>query len=325
MARVATKPARGTTSSASRKGAVQGSVRGTAKPAAGKKDAPDDEDIAALADEALELDHKEREQFAVSSVVYVSIVGRMSQATMKSKPGYIPGAKLGHIVTSGKENLGEDALVTVLGVYKLYGVYEQDRIEGGKKVQGRLKRYIMPDDAAQIRGLAQNAGLEVTNFDVTLPDGNIMRPMHWVHLYLHDRPDITNAVVSLRSTGNKIATEVVKIIQQCEVQHCTELRFLLSHREESNESGEWYVPNFELVEQRNFRVEDGQFLTVKGGFTKKEMYDVVKLSTDRRKDYASFRMVSKTEVLALFGSEPRRALPRGKEEYKDEPDEAVNF
>jgi hypothetical protein len=245
---------------------------------------------------------------------------------MKSKPGYIPGAKLGHIVTSTKENIGEDALVTVLGVYKLYGVYEPDRNEGGKNVQGKLKRYVMPDDAAQIRGLAQKAGLEVTNFDVTLPDGNIMRPMHWIHLYLHDRPDITNAVLSLRSTGNKVATEVVKLIQQAEAQHCTELRFLLSHREESNESGEWYVPNFELLDQRNFRVEDSQFLTVKGGFTKKELYDVVKLSTDRRKDYNGFRMVSKTEVQALFGAESRRALPRGNEEYEDDgEDEAVNF
>jgi hypothetical protein len=320
MARVATVAKKTGAVKPARRVPDRGKGKSAASTAGKKTAVKEEDDISSLAQEALDLDRQEREQFAVSNVVYVSIVGRMSQATMKSKPGYVPGAKLGDIITSTKENLGEETTVTVLGVYKLYGVYEPDRTEGGKKVQGKLKRYVMPDDAAQIRGLAQEAGLEVTNFDTTLPNGNTMRPMHWVHLYLHDKPEITNAVISLRSTGNKIATEIAKIIQQTEVQHSAEIRFSLSHREESNEAGEWYLPDFTLLDQRNFRVEDGQFLPVKGGFTKQELYAAIKLSSDRRKDYLANKTVGKTDVKALFGSAPRAALPAGDSAYEDEDD-----
>ena len=296
-------------------------AKGKAGPSGREKSKDQEEDFDALAREALELDQMERETFAVSNVVYVSIVGRMSQATMKSKPGYIPGAELGDIVTSLKDNFGAETEVTVLGVYKLHGIYEPDKMEGGKKTQGKLKRYVMPEDAVQLRGLAQQAGYEVTNFDVALPDGTIMRPMHWVHIYLHKKPEITNAIISLRSTSNKVAGEIIKLIRSAEAKHSAELRFLLSHREESNENGEWFVPEFTLLDQRNFRVEDGSFQVVKGGFSKKEMYDVIKLSTDRRKDYNACVMVSKTDVKSLFGSEPKRALPPGGVNYEDDDDE----
>jgi hypothetical protein len=281
-----------------------------------------DDDLDALAVEALELEHKEREQFQVSNVIYVSIVGRMSQATMKSKPGYIPGAKMGDIVTSTKEILGQEAVVTVLGIFKLYGEFEADtEDEKGKRRQGALKRYIMPDDAAQLRALSKEAGLPVDNFDTTLPNGHVIRPLHWIHLYLHDKPEIMNAVFSLRSSGNKVAFELSKLIQQSEVAHSVELRFILTHREESNEQGEWFVPEFTFDSQRNCKVEDGKFNTVKGGFARKELAEVLKLSTEQRRAYDQCKLVSSVDVKAIFGTAHAQRAIGAPAEYEDDEEE----
>jgi hypothetical protein len=314
---------------------VSGKERG--KPAAreklnaapGKKAAGDDGGLDALAAEALELEAKERDQFQVSRMTYVSIVGRMSQATMKSKEGYIPGAKIGDIVTSTKEILGESALVTVLGIFKVYGQFEPDTADPKtkKRTQGALKRYVMPDEAAQARGLAERAGLFADNFNVTLPNGHILRPMHWVYMYLHDLPEITNAVLTLRSTGNKVAAEVAKLIQQSGAAHSAELRFTLTHQEESNEQGEWYSPLFVPEDQRNMKVQDGKFAAVKGGLSKEEIVKIVRLSTEQRRAYNGCKLITRSDVLSLFEKGPRpAALPAGRAAYtEDGEDEAVSF
>jgi hypothetical protein len=314
---------------------VSGKTRG--KPAsreklnasAGKKTAASaDDELDALASEALELEAKERDQFQVNRMTYVSIVGRMSQATMKSKEGYIPGAAIGQIVTSTKEILGESTPVTVLGIFKVYGQFEPDTVDAKtkKRTQGALKRYVMPEEAVQVRGLAERAGLFADNFNVTLPNGHILRPMHWIYLYLHDLPDITNAILTLRSTGNKVAAEVAKCIQQSGAEHSTELRFTLTHQEESNEQGEWFSPLFVLEDQRNMKVQDGRFIPVKGGLSKEEIVKVVKLSTEQRRAYSECRLITRSDILSLFSPAPRKALPAGKTEYaEDEEDEAVSF
>jgi hypothetical protein len=281
-------------------------------------------DLDTLASEALGLEQKEREQFNVSNVTYVSIVGRMSQATMKSKSGYIPGASIGDIVTSTKEVLGQEVTVTVLGIFKLYGEFEADTVDPKtkKKIQGALKRYVMPNDAMQIKGIAKEVGLECDNFNISLPNGHSLRPMHWVYLYLHDRPDITNAIFSLRSTGNKVAFELAKMIQQSGVSHSVELRFTLTHREESNEQGEWYAADFIQLSQRNCTVRDGKFDTIRGGLTRQELADVLKLSNEQRKAYNDGAMVSSIDVKSLFGTgNAYKALPAGKDGYKDDDDE----
>ena len=285
-----------------------------------------EDDFSSIAKEALAAEAKEREQIVVSNVTYVSIVGRMSQATMKTKAGYVPGAKLGDVVTSSKLNLGASPEVTVLGIFKLYGQFEPDhQDEKGKNVLGALKRYIMPEDAAQIRGLAKDRGLFVDNFNVALPNGHIVRPMHWVYLYLHEAPEITNAVFSLRSTNNVVAYELSKIIQGS-VTHSAELRFKLGYRIGSNDKGEWYAPEFVCLDQRNFKIQDDEIQTVRGGLSKQEIMDMLKLSTEQRKAYNDSVLVTGVDVKALFGTQnPRRALPAGKVTYEEDDDEAVNF
>jgi hypothetical protein len=302
--------------------------RGKSVPETGKK-APAvnvDAELDALAAEALDLEAKERDQFHVSRMLYVSIVGRTSEATMKSKSGYIPGAKIGDLVTSTKEILGASIEVTVLGIFKIYGQFEPDTVDKkGGKIQGALKRYVMPEEAIQARALAQEAGYQVDNFSIPLPNGHTLRPMHWIYLYLHDLPEVDNAVFSLRSTGNKIAGELAKIIQSSDAQHIAELRFELTSREESNDKGEWSVPEFNVLDQRNFKVADGRFVPVRGGLAKADIAKLVKLSTDQRKAYNACDLISKSDVLSLFQG-PRKALPAGKgyEEDNDEG-EAVNF
>jgi hypothetical protein len=248
----------------------------------------------------------------------------MSQATMKSKPGYIPGAKMGDFVTSTKKNLGQEPVVTVLGIFKLYGEYEPDRVEDGQKVQGKMRRYVLPEDAVQIKAIAQNLGLPADNFNIAMPNGNTLRPMHWVYLYLHGEPEIENAVYTLRSTGNRIATALEKTIQQSGASHASELRFRMTAKEVSNENYEWYAPEFEMLPQRNFKIADGTVQAVKGGFSKEELAHALKLSNEQRKAYASGSLVSKIDIKALQAAQPRAAIADS--DYANElADDAVNF
>jgi hypothetical protein len=218
--------------------------------------------------------------------------------------------------------LGKSTDVTVLGIFKLYSICGPDTVDkNNNRTPGKLKRYVMPEDAVQIRDKSQAMGYPCDNFNTELPNGDVMRPIHWIYLYLHDAPDIDNAILSLRSGNNKVATAVSKTIQQSGASHSAELRFTLSAVEESNDKSEWFSPCFELQEQRNFKIEDGDVRTVKGGFSKTEIEETLRRSNEQRKAYTTSALVGSYSVASVFGSEPKKALAQPASKYEDEDDD----
>lgn len=288
-----------------------------------KSEAKKSTGLSSLVEDALGLESREREEFVVNKQAYVSVVGRMSHATMQSMPGYIEGAEMRDIVVSTtKTILGKSTDVTVLGIFKLYAIYDKDTVDkNNKKVQGKLKRYVMPEDGVQIRDKAQAMGCQFDNFNTELPNGDWLRPIHWIYLYLHDAPEIDNAIVSLSSGNNKIATAVSKAIQQSGAAHSAELRFTLSSAVAHNETSEWLVLTFEPQKQRNFIIENGDVIQVKGGFSTEEIEEVLRRSNEQRKAYTSCLLVGSYKATELFGAAPQKALTKQASKYADEGDD----
>jgi hypothetical protein len=177
----------------------------------------------------------------------------------------------------------------------------------------------MPDDAMQIplQGI----------FDRPLPNGNVLKPVHWVYVYLHDNPDIEDGMLAFRSTGNSVYAALEKLIKS-ESSICTELRFTVTKQAIKNETYKTtnYYPKFE-ISGRNFKMdENGKVLPVKGGLKADEIKEILKRSNKVQKDYAEMKLVAKkNNIQALIGSgQGRPALAAGKggkAAYPDDDDE----
>ena len=83
-------------------------------------------------------------------------------------------------------------------------------------------------------------------FNRELPNGNELRPVKWVMLYLPDFPELDKTVITFKSTGNKIAKEWAKDIENNGGVSC-QLIYELTAKGVSNDKGKWVEVQFENV------------------------------------------------------------------------------
>jgi hypothetical protein len=257
------------------------------------------DELSALAKRAKELEDVERAKTG-SQNSFITLVQGNSGVLLPDDPRHIKGVKLHDYVISAKKlRLGPVLDITVLGMFKLY----EERAKKDKDNEmAATVGFWMPDDAANVpigKG-------EI--FARPLPSGNILMPVHWVYVYLHDFPDIDDGLIAFRSTGNRVYTALEKLIK-AESSLCTELRFKVGKQPIKNDTYNTtnYYPDFILQKERNFVCQDDRVVPIKGGLDRATLKELLERSTQVQEDYASMKLVAKKSNLpALLGSGPAR-------------------
>jgi hypothetical protein len=268
------------------------------------------DELSALAKSAKELEDVERAKTG-SQNSFITLVQGNSGILLPDDPRYIKGVKLhDYVIASKKLRIGPTLDITVLGMFKLY----EERVKKDRDNEmATTVGFWMPDDAMQVpigKG-------EI--FARPLPNGNILMPVHWVYVYLHDFPDIDDGLIAFRSTGNRVYTALEKLIK-AESSVCTELRFTAGKQPIKNDTYGTtnYYPDFILQKERNFVYQDDRAVLVKGGLDKATLKELLVRSNRVKQDYADMKLVSrKNNLPALLGSGPARAAI-GANGYEDE-------
>ena len=228
---------------------------------------------------------------------------------------------LDFVIATKKVNLGAKLDVTVIGMFKVYAEVKKGDSD---KEMPKTVGFWMPEQAMQFEIAPGSI------FDRELPNGNVLQPVHWVFVYLHDFPDIDDAIIAFRSKGNSIYTALQKTVK-AESSVVTELRFEVSNQDIYNEKYKKtdYYPKFEIV-GRNYRLtEDGKLLKDKStDIDAATLKEILVRAKQVQEDYKGLRMVARRNVAALTGpAQDRPALPAGgKAAYEDDgADEQVHF
>jgi hypothetical protein len=266
------------------------------------------DELSSLALAGKELEDAQRAQTGSQN----SFISLLHKAKSKSDPAYIAGAKEGSYVIASKSLLLGQALdATVLGVFKVYAeVVAPDK---GTQELPKTVGFWMPENAMQVP-LGPNE-----MFNRLLPNGHLLQPTHWVFVYLHEHPEIENALIPFKSVGNKICAKLQKLLK-AESEVCTELRFMVASDEEYNKDyrQSYYYPSFE-ISGRNYVFEDGKVAKVK--LDKEVLKDILVRSRKLHDDYEGMKMVAARSVEALSEAHTEHvALP----EY-EVADENVKF
>lgn len=209
-------------------------------------------------------------------------LGGDSEILEPTSDAYIKGAKKnGYVITSKKLNLGTSIDATVIGNFKVFA--EMTVPKPGE--MAKTVSYWLPEDAMQIP-TGDNA------FERPLNNGNVLKPVHWVFLYIHDHPELEGVILSFRSTGNKIYTELEKLIKGAS-KIVPELRFNITSQPIKNETYNktYYYPKFELQEQRNFALTEDGIKPVSGGLEGEELQTVLERYADLYKSFTVTKSV----------------------------------
>lgn len=234
-----------------------------------------------------------------SNLTWITLVDPTSNILVEGEQNFIKGAKArDFVVTSRKLRLGQTLDATIIGMFKVYAEVEPAVNKGD---MAKTVRYWHPADAEQVP-------LE-GNFDRPLSNGHVLQPVHWVFLYLHDNPDIEGLVLAFRSTGNKIYTQLEKLVKGNST-IAPELRFTIGSQgikaEKYNRT--YYYPKFELSEQRNFQytLENG-VQRVKGGLDNEELNTILTRYADLYKAFSDYILVAKqSNVAGLLPGAPAK-------------------
>jgi hypothetical protein len=281
------------------------------KQAAAKKGAKLDQ-LSAMAASSKAYEDEIRAQ-AGSSNSFITLVQGNTGILKPDNKAYIKTAKLyDYVISKSKLRLGATLDVTILGMFKLYVEKEKAQKQSD---MAKTVSFWMPEDAEQIP-LAPGS-----NFERQLPNGHWLQVTHWIFVYLHNHPEIEDALIAVQSLGNRVHAELQKeVAAQSEL--CSELRFTVGKqvmRGTSNDT-ENYYPKFE-VSGRNFKYEGDKVVLLKGGLPEDELAEVLRRSQALHEEYANKRMVAQKNLAAIVGVAPRPALPAAG--YDEEDDEAA--
>jgi hypothetical protein len=280
------------------------------------------DELSSLALAGKELEDEQRAQTG-SQNSFITLVKDNSQVRDKNNPAFMKGVKpLDYVIASKKLKLGAKLDVTILGMFKVYAEVKKGATD---KELPKTVAFWMPEQAMQFEIAPGSI------FDRELPNGNVLQPVHWVFVYLHDFPEVDDGIIAFRSKGNSMYAALQKTVKAASAV-CTELRFEVSNQDIYNEKCRKtdYYPKFEITGRNYTLTGDGKVVFDKqSGLDRETLKEILSRSRDIQADYKEMKMVAKRNVEALTGPEPRKALPAGRahydEEVEDDGDEAVNF
>lgn len=203
--------------------------------------------LAAKANAAKDADAATRSADGVN-VQFISLCQSQAKALDEDDALHIPGIKQKDFYIQAKKiRFGPRLTVVPLAFLTVYTEYSQSGNNG--KFLGIWHK----EDALQYPLCVGHF------FNRELPNGHELRPAHWVLVYLPDHPEIERAVITFKSTGNKVAKAWNKEVD-ARGTSC-QLIYELSSKGVSNDSGKWnevtydfqgYVyetePKFKIIE-----------------------------------------------------------------------------
>jgi len=273
-------------------------------------------DLSSLVLSNKEMEDAERAKTGSQSS-FITLVKANSGIIDKNNPNYIKGVKpLDYAISSKKLALGKELDATIIGMFKLYAEVAAKEKESDMP---KTVKFWHPDDAMQypVEGY----------FDRPLPNGNILQPRHWVFLYLHKHPEITDGLIAFGGKGNKIYVELEKLIK-AESKVCTELRFKVTNQDIYNDGYKKtdYYPKFEITGHNYKLTEDGKVVKAKDSDVDEEtLREILTRSNKVQKAYREMRMVARQSVHALPAPAGRKAIGTRQEAYEEDEDDAVSF
>jgi hypothetical protein len=298
-----------------KKAAQKTAPRKDAPAKAGRKSsaetAGDADELASLALAGKELEDEQR-ALTGSQSSFITLVKANGQVLDKNNPAFMKGVKpLDYVIASKKLKLGAKLDATILGMFKVYA--EVKKGDTDKEIP-KTVAFWMPEQAVQFE--VSSGGI----FDRELPNGNVLQPVHWVFLYLHDYPEVEDGIISFRSKGNSFYDKLQKLVK-AESSVCTELRFEVSNQEFYNEKYRKtdYYPKFEITGRNYELTEDGKVvLNKQNGLDRETLKEILSRAKDTQSNYKGMKMVAKRNIEALTGPYPRKALPEGRAEYAED-------
>ena len=129
-------------------------------------------------------------------------------------------------------------------------------------------------------------------FNRVMPNGNELRPVKWVLVYLPDHPDLDNAVVTFKSTANRVAKAWAKDVESHGGMSC-QLIYELSAKRVENDKGKWFEITPEYV-KHVFEDNDGD-VTVNYDFAE----TVVDMSLEYNESYAKGTLIPRRSEAAM--------------------------
>lgn len=284
-----------------------------AKAGTGKAVAVQDNGLLSMVAQAAAKEAEVRAQSG-SNLTWITLVDPTSNILIEGEPSYIKGAKpRDFVVTARKQRLGQALDATIIGMFKVYAEVEPAATKGD---MAKTVRYWHPADAEQVP-------LE-GNFDRPLNNGHVLQPVHWVFLYLHDNPDLEGVVLSFRSTGNKIYSQLEKLVKGNST-IVPELRFTVGSQgikaEKYNRT--YYYPKFELQDQRNFQyTPENGVQRVKGGLENDELETVLTRYAELYKAFSEYILVAKKgDIASLIPGAPAKSAVAIAEDTDDDAKE----
>jgi len=274
----------------------------------------DADELSALALANRNMEDEERAKTG-SQNSFITLVKANGQVLDENNPAYMRGVKaLDYVIASKKLKLGKVLDATIIGMFKIYAeVKKKEKDSDMSPTVG----FWNPEDAAQFP--VTPGGI----FDRELPNGNVLQPVHWVFLYLHEHPEIEDGVISFRSKGNSVYKELEKLVK-AESSVCTELRFSISNQGIYNDTYKKtdYYPKFELTGHNYKLTDDGKVVKTKDSEVDTDtLKDILSRSNKVYDEYKQMKMVAKKNIAALIGTPGRPVLPSGKAGYQDDDDD----
>lgn len=236
-----------------------------------------------------------------SNVTFVSLAQSLSKALDEDEPEhYIEGLKVKEFyIGSKKLRLGKSLEVVPLSFVTVYNEFssgQDSKFLGVWHKEDALKYPLCPTHY----------------FNRQLPNGNELRPVKWVLVYLPDYPDIPNVVITFKSTANRIAKSWAKDIES-HGGNSSALVYTLNVEKVENAKGKWYQIRPEFSE----KVYDAETGKVFKPYAEK----VVDLSLEYNESYAKGTLVSRKPEAVTNALEDRSG---GFVEYDEEYEDSNN-
>lgn len=263
--------------------------------------APAAQGLNAMVAQAAQLEAGVRAQSG-TSLTWITLVDPSSNILVKEDKAYIQGAKMRDFVISSKKLiLGEEFTATVLGMFKVYAEVQPSPIKGE---MAKTVGYWHPDDAEMVPLQGY--------FDRPLNNGHVLQPVHWVFLYLHDHPEMEGVVLSFRSTGNKVYSQIEKLVKAGST-ISPELRFKIGSQGIKAEAFNrtYYYPEFKADGQLNFKYDFEKGITMlEGGMGQAELETVIARYSDLQKAFRDGLVVARKGTAKVSGLLPGAPVPQ---------------
>ena len=284
-------------------------AKAVAKRAPSKAEVAEFDDLTNLAQETRVLEDEVRLQSG-GNFNWVKVLQSGTDFVTKGTEGYIKGAEAGDylVVVNGKNVVKETLRVTPVGMFK---VYAEKKPSAKPSEMDQTVKFWHTDDAEQM------PLVDGDNFRRRLANGNYLMPMHWLFVYIHEFPEIKDALIPFQSIGNSYYAKIMKLVK-ANSQLASELILDLKTDGQKNEdfNKTYFYPIAEVV-GKNFSIdpETGKVVPAKGVPADK-IREILTLSNELNKQFKESKLVTRQapgQLTALSGAAgapvARRGLP----------------